>query len=325
MSRGGSGYPMRAMAAVQPDQSPANGSRRQSRSVAVVIPTRSRPDKLASCLASLEVARRRLGFHVYACDSSPSEEERAAVRRVCDRYEWVTLATHQGRNVSAARNFCTAVAAEELLINIDDDLELEPEAIDRIVARYQEGNGRRVVSGSISWGAHWTTPVKTRPIGYGRPPREGESPDFIPGAFFLYPRAIGLALPWNERIVTSDDIFIGALWRSHDVQMLFAPDARANHPDLPTSFDHARMDDAAHDQRWHIYVLLFDALFANPSLRKLVSYETLGFFASAKFFLRRPRWAPPFLRSWFVGHLRLFADRRYLRQLVRKELPADVT
>lgn len=316
---------MRAMAAVQSDRSPATGSRRETRSVAVVIPTRCRPDKLSSCLESLEAARRRLRFPVYVCDSSPTEEERAAVRKVCERYEWVRLATHDGRNVSAARNFCTAVAEEELLINIDDDLELEPESIDRIVARYEEGSGRRVVSGSISWGTHWTTPVKTRPIGYGRPPRDGESPDFITGAFFLYPRAIGLALPWNERIVTSDDIFIGALWRRHEVQMLFAPDARGYHPELPTSFDPSRMADAAHDQRWHIYVLLFDALFANPSLRKFVSYETLGFLASAKFFLRRPRWVLPFLRSWIAGHRRLFADRRYLRQLVGKELPADVT
>jgi len=311
------------MAAAQPDERPGSGSRGQSGTVAVVIPTRCRPDKLSSCLESLAAARRRLHFPVYVCDSSPTEEDRAAVREVCDRYDWVTFETHQGRNVSAARNFCTAVAQEDLLVNIDDDLELQPDAIDRIVARYEEGSGRRVVSGSVSWGTHWTTPVKTRAIGYGRPPLEGESPDFITGAFFLYPRTLGLALPWNDRIVTSDDIFIGALWRHHRVQMLFAPDARAYHPDLPTSFDDSRMADAARDQRWHIYVLLFDALFANPNLRKFVSYETLGFLASAKFFLRRPRWLIPFLQSWIVGHLRLFVDRRHLRQLVRKELPDD--
>jgi glycosyltransferase involved in cell wall biosynthesis len=315
---------MPAMAAVQPDHSLASGAQEGTRSVAVVIPTRRRPQKLASCLESLDVARHRLRFPVYVCDSSPTEEERAAVREVCARYEWVTVGTHEGRNVSAARNFCTSIAKEDLLVNIDDDLELEPEAIDRIVACYEAGRGRRVVSGSVSWGTHWTTPVKTRRIGYGRPPREDEAPDFITGAFFLYPRALGLALPWNERIVTADDIFIGAVWRRHGVQMLFAPDARAYHPELPASFDPARMAEAAHDQRWHIYVLLFDALFASRSLRKLLAYETLGFMASAKLFLRQPRWAPLFLRSWLVGHLRLFADRRYLRELVSKELPADV-
>jgi glycosyltransferase involved in cell wall biosynthesis len=314
---------MRAMAAAQPDPTPANGSPEDSPSVAVVIPTRSRPQKLASCLQSLEAARARLRFPVYVCDSSPNDDDRQAVREVCERHDWVSLHMHQGRNVSAARNFCTSVAQEDLLINIDDDLELEPEAIDRIVARYAEGSGWRVVSGSISWGTHWTTPVKTRAIGYGRPPREGEAPSFVTGAFFLYPRALGLTLPWNERIVTSDDIFIGAVWRSHQVEMLFAPDARGYHPELPTSFDPSRMDDAAHDQRWHIYVLLFDALFANPSILRFLAYETLGFLASAKFFLKRPRWMIPFLRSWIVGHARLFSDRRYLCQLVRRELPAD--
>lgn len=289
----------------------------------MVIPTRSRPAKLAACLRSLELARERLHFPAYVCDSSPSEADRNAIRELCDRYDWVTYEPHDGQNVSAARNVCTRVAHEDLLVNIDDDLELEPEAIDRIVARYEQGSGRRVVGGSISWGAHWTTPVKTRPIGYGRAPRDGEAPDFLTGAFYLYPRALGLALPWNERIVTSDDIFIGALWRCHGVELMFAPDARAHHPDLPTSFDHSRMDAAVRDQCWHIYVLLFDALFANPSPRKLLSYETLGFMASTKFFLKRPRWLLPFLKSWCRGHARLFADRRYLRELARMEVPAD--
>lgn len=316
---------MRAMAANQPEDAPAIGLEEKRASVAVVIPTRSRPDKLASCLESLEVARKRLRFPVYVCDSSPSEEERAAVLAVCDGFDWVTYEAHEGTNISAARNVCTRAAREDLLVNIDDDLELEPEAIDRVVARYEEGSGRRVVSGSVSWGTHWTTPVKTRPIGYGRPPRDGEKPDFITGAFFLYPRALGLAVPWSERIVAYEDIFIGAVWRCHDVEMLFAPDARAYHPELPASFDPSRMDEAARDQRWRIYVLLFDAIFANPSLRKLVSYETLGFLAGAKLFVfRRPRWTLPFLRSWVAGHLRLFTDRRYLRELVRKEIPDDV-
>ncbi len=70
---------MRAMAAAQPDPNPANGSPETSPSVAVVIPTRRRPEKLASCLESLEAARARLRFPVYVCDSSPTEEERTAV------------------------------------------------------------------------------------------------------------------------------------------------------------------------------------------------------------------------------------------------------
>jgi glycosyltransferase involved in cell wall biosynthesis len=291
--------------------------------VAVAIPTRSRPEELSRCLDRLAVARERLNFPVYVCDSSPTEADRAATREVCERRDWVSLHTHEGTNVAAARNACARAAQEDLLVNVDDDLELEPEAIDRLVACYEEGESLRVVSGSVSWDGLWTRPMKIRTIGYSRPPEEGEKPDFVLGAFFLYPRSFALTWPWNERCDTSDDIFMGALWRRHRVQLLFCEDARALHPELPTNFDPTRMGAAVRNQRWHIYGLLFDTLIANPSLRRTLAYETLGFMASAKLYLWRPRWALPFLWSWTVGHLRLLADSRYLRALVRREPRSD--
>lgn len=294
-----------------------------SPSLAVVIPTRSRPDKLRDCLESLAACRDRLGFPAYVCDSSPEEAGRLAVRRVCERHDWVSVVPHDGSNVAAARNVCTRAAQEDLLVNVDDDLELEPDAIERLLARYLEGNGRRIVAGSVSWDGTWSRPVKKRPIGYGRPVLPGEQPDFVIGAFFLYPRKFGLAWPWNERIAVTDDIFIGALWRSHGVQLLFAEDARALHPDLPASSDPARMAETVKHQECHIYSLLFDSVIANPSLRRTLSYETLGFMASARLYFRRPRFVLPFLRSWIAGHLRLIADSRYLWALVHKELPAN--
>ena len=292
-------------------------------SVAVVIPTRSRPQLLRRCLDSLVPSQGRLGFPAYVCDSSPAGKEREAVREVCEGYPWVRLRVHDGANVAAARNTGARAAQEELVVDVDDDLILEPEAVDRLVAHYLEGSGRRVVAGSVSLNGTWSTPVKKRRIGYGRPVIEGEEPDFVIGALFLYPRSFALAWPWNERIDTADDIFMGALWRSHGVRILFAPDARAAHPDVPLSFDPNRLAETVEHQSWHIYSLLFDAVIANPSLGRALAYEVLGFMASAKVYLRRPALAIPFLRSWMRGHRRLLADRRYLQELVRKELPAD--
>lgn len=291
--------------------------------MAVVIPTRSRPGMVRRCLESLGPARERLRFPVYVCDSSPSEQEREAVREVVAGYEWASMTTHEGRNVAAARNACARAAGEDLLINVDDDLQLEPGAVDRLVDRYVEGSGRRIVAGSVSWDGTWTTPVKKRAIGYGRPVRPGEQPDFVVGAFFLYPRAFALAWPWNERIQVADDIFIGALWRSHGVQLLFEPEARALHPELPTSMDSARLHQTVKHQESHVYSLLFDSVIANPSLRRTLAYETLGFLASAKLYMRHPRLILPFLRAWIAGHVRLIADSRQLRRLVRKEIPTD--
>ncbi len=289
--------------------------------MAVVIPTRSRAEILERCLESLAPAQARIGFPAYVCDSSREEDERHAVSEVAERFEWVRLSHHDGRNIAAARNACARAADEELLIDVDDDLVLEPEAIDRLLARYMEGSGRRVVAGSVSWDGTWTTPVKKRAIGYGRPVLEGEQADFILGALFVYPRAFAMAWPWNERIEVTDDIFMGALWRRHGVQLLFAENARALHPAVPTSFDTSRMDETVRHQKCHIYSLLFDSVIANPSLRRTLSYEILGFAASAKIYLRRPRLAIPFLRGWVEGHLRLIADSRYLWTLVHRELP----
>lgn len=289
-------------------------------SVAVVVPTRSRPEKLRRCLDSLAAAREQLHCPVYVCDSSPDDHIRATVREVCERYDWVIHSTHEGTNIGSAYNACARAAREELLINVDDDLELETDAIDRLLSRYAEGSGRRVVAGSVSWDGTWSAPMKMRPIGFSRLPRDGEAPDFVLGAFFLYPRAFALAWSWNERIDRRNDIFMGAVWRRHRVQIQFAEDARALHEDLPASLDPSRIAEAVHDERWRIYTLLFDALIANPSIVNAFCYEFLGFMAGGKRFLRRPRWAALFVASWIIGHVRLIADLRYLRALARRDV-----
>jgi len=296
-----------------------------SEALAVVIPTRSRPASLARCLAAVEAARTRLPFKAYVCDSSPDPADRERVAAVVAAYPWAELHRHDGANVAAARNVGARVAAEPLLVSIDDDLEVEPAAIEHLVARYRSGTGRRVVSGSISWDGVWTEPMVMRRIGYSRRPRPDEAPSFVQGAFFLYPRAFALAWPWNERIPANDDIFIGAVWRAKGVQIMFEPRARALHADLPLAFHPDRIADRAFDQHSHIYALLFDALFANPNGGRALAYETLGFLASAKLYFRRPSWAVRFLRGWVGGHRALLADRRYLRALLAREPASEST
>jgi len=304
-----------------PASSPSilNSATESRPTLAVVVPTLSRPDRLGRCLEHLAAARTKLQFPVYVCDSTPDAALREEVRAVCDRYEWVHYSTHASRNVAGARNACARAAHEDLLVNVDDDLELRPDAIDLLYEAYVEDEGRRIVAGSVSWDGQWSTPKKLRAIGYGRPQRVGEHPDFVIGAFFLYPRVFAEAWPWNERIDTADDIFMGALWRSHGVRLLFHGDARALHPELPANSDPERIGATVRHQRCHIYALLFDALIANPSLRHALSYELLGFAASAKLYFRRLSWTVDFLRAWAAGHAGLVSDYSYLRRLVKTE------
>src|SRR5215211_7928707 len=87
----------------------------------------------------------------------------------------------------------------------------------------------------------------------------GRIPNFLISALLLYPRALALTIPWNERIRWGDDIYVGAIWRSKGVALLFEPQARAFH-------DEQHRASGAEDLEWLIYVNEFDALLANPNL-----------------------------------------------------------
>jgi hypothetical protein len=145
------------------------------------------------------------------------------------------------------------------------------------------------------------------------------------GALFIYPRALALACPWIETVPTGDDRMMGALWRAKGVQMLFAPHARALHDPRHNSYGVPVATSAApppaRHSKDHIYVNLFDALIANPSLPLACEYELLGFLAGAKTYLRRPRAIWEFVVGWVRGHTQLVRDWSALRNAARAPLP----
>jgi glycosyltransferase involved in cell wall biosynthesis len=285
--------------------------------VGVVIPAKNRPEKLEYCLTALARAREKLPFVVDVGDSSDTAKTSEAVRAVCKKFDFVRYHAHHGQNVAAARNFCAQVATAELLINLDDDVYVESDALLRLFEAYQRGQGWRVVAGSVAFGKDWSEPVVMRPIGYGRKPRPGERPSFLVGAFFLYPRALALACPWNERIRVADDMFMGGLWRCKGVALLFEPQARAFHDIQLTN--HYVVEWQADG----IYANLFDALVANPNIPRAFAYEFLGFAAGAKYWFRRPKTAWAYVAAWYRGHRALVRDWQYLKALVRQPLPED--
>ncbi len=282
--------------------------------LAVAVPTKDRPGKLARCLQSLSAARDNLGFPVYVCDSSTSEATMESVRRICSEYPFVTLHRHTGANAAAARNECARVATSDLIVSVDDDIRVFPDAIDRLVAAYYSTTGLRVVAGSVCWDGDWSTPVVMRLIGYGRKVRDSEPPDFLISAFLLYPRIMALTWPWNEHIRTSEDRFMGALWRRMGVALLFDPLARAVH-------DEERVRYGVGEQSCHIYANLFDAAIAAPRIGRLLSYELLGFAAGAKLYCRHPRSAVHYLTSWIKGHRAFLADLGFFRELLARRMP----
>ena len=283
-------------------------------SVSVVIPTRNRPEKLQRCLAALSVARSRMPFEVVVCDSTPDRDVQEKVIEVCRQHDFVKLRFHEGKNVAAARNFCARSADTDLIVNVDDDICVEPDSIGKLFETYEAASGHRVVAGSVRWGDAWSSPVVMRPIGYGRAAKPGESPDFLIGAFFIYARKLALAKPWNEGIRTSDDRFMGALWRSNGVKLLFEPAARAVH-------DHEHVTYGVEHQSSHIYVNLFDAMIANPRPLRALGYEFLGFVWGAKKAIACGPHLFRFISAWSKGHRALLRDYQYLSRLVADRLP----
>lgn len=282
----------------------------------VVVPTRNRPEKLRSCLAAIGRARSGTDLPVLVCDSS-DDARHEDVLAVCAEFDFVTVRRHQGRNVAAARNFCARSASAETLISVDDDVTIDDDALGELIAAYEQSPKPCVVAGAVAWDGVYHQPVVMRRIGYGRPVREGEQPDFLVTALFAFPRKLGLALPWNERIATSDDLFVGALWRSHGVGMGFAPKARGTH-------DPERHHYGVEAQSSHIYVNLFDAVLANPDPVRALCFEFLGFAAGAKLYFRAPGSAVRYVLAWVRGNVCFLRDSRYLWRLVRRPLPSDL-
>jgi glycosyltransferase involved in cell wall biosynthesis len=236
------------------------------------------------------------------------------VAEVCARYDFVRLHHHDGASVAAARNFCSRIADDaELLVNVDDDVYVYPDAIERLVKTYEAANGWRVVAGSVNWGVDWSRPIVMRRIGWGRYARDGEKPDFLVGAFFAYPRALALSCPWIETVRRYDDRLSGSFWKAKGVELLFDPDARAEHDSQLHSY-------GVEFTRDHIYANLFDALLADPSLKRLLYWETLGFLSGFKAYFR-PGAAWTYVKGWVQGHILFARHWPMLRASVRTPLP----
>lgn len=95
-------------------------------SLAVLIPTHRRPDRLARTLKALDHARAQTPFDVHVADSTPEEDLRGRVREACAPYAYVSLTQHPGDFGFAQKlNFMAREAAAA------EGIQLERRPIDR--------------------------------------------------------------------------------------------------------------------------------------------------------------------------------------------------
>jgi hypothetical protein len=243
---------------------------------------------------------------------------RSAVDEVCSAFPFVSVHRHDRAGLAAARNECTLAGVAPLIVSVDDDVYVTPSAINRLVERYANGHGWRIVAGSVFWGDAGSSAVRMRKIGYGTADTDETQADFCVTALVLYPRALARQCRFNERIASSDDRFIGALWRSKEVRLLWEPTAAAQHDDEHnTGLQTAKHHDS------HIYVNLFDAVLVRRSVFWALAFELLGFAAGAKLYFRGARSAFQYCWAWLRGNLLFIRDWRWLRQLANTQLIGD--
>jgi hypothetical protein len=93
----------------------------------------------------------------------------------------------------------------------------------------------------------------------------------------------------------SEDMFIGALWRSKGVTLLSEPRAQAVH-------------DEQHHKRevgyveFRTYANLFDAFLANRNLPRALAIECPVLALGANLYFSRPESAWTYLAAWYCGH-----------------------
>jgi glycosyltransferase involved in cell wall biosynthesis len=276
--------------------------------VGVIVPTRNRPDRLDRCLTALAAARGGTEFRAWVCDSSTGDDaERVA--EVVARFDFAELVRHDRIGASAARNVGTRACRAELVVGLDDDVYVEPAAIDALLAAHRAGPPGSVVAGCVEWRDHWESrPLVMRPIGHARDAEPGEEIEFLVSALLLYPRELGLAFPWNERLWPYDDRWATMVWRLAGAELRFAPEARADHDDVHSDYPVAHEAD-------RIYANLFDALLVRRSPLWALAYEFVGFAAEAKKWARSAGGAIGIIRAWARGHVALVRDLARLRRL----------
>jgi len=267
--------------------------------ITVVVPTRDRPAKLASCLAALEEARERCPFDAVVCDSSPGELA-APTEAAVAAYPWARYVAHDLVGPCAARNLGTREATGDVVVYVDDDVYVEPQAIAALADAVEAAPGA-VVAGTLDWGDEWSVPMVMRRIGHSRPARPDETPEWCISAVLAVPRATALAVPWDEARRYYDDRFMCLLWRRAGVPLRWCPQARARHDDDRKVYPLAQ-------ERHRAYVNTYDAVFLRRSPGWALSFWTLGLAVGLKRFGRTPRGAAGMLAEWLRGSGRFVLD-----------------
>jgi GT2 family glycosyltransferase len=125
--------------------------------IAVVIPTRNRPEDIRRCLASL-AAVRYPDWEVIVVDQSTDGQTATFTRAMMGQVPGLAYHHMKQSGVSRARNEGARRTSGPLIVFLDDDCTVQPDWLERVVAAFQRHSAAAILFGDVIAVPHdWRT------------------------------------------------------------------------------------------------------------------------------------------------------------------------
>ncbi len=122
----------------------------QRPAIAVIVPTRDRPQQLSECLTALAgQTYPRARFEVIVVDDGSVEPLDAVIAGFADRLA-VRVIRQPRQSAAAARNSGIAATRAAVLAFTDDDCRPAPDWLERLAERFEDGRSRLVGGGVVN-------------------------------------------------------------------------------------------------------------------------------------------------------------------------------
>ena len=206
-------------------------------SFSIVVPSRDRPAKLATCLAALralDYPRER--YEVIVVDDGSREDLEPVIRAAADDFA-VRLERQEQKGPAGARNHGARSARGDYLAFTDDDCRPRPSWLRELATRVdgpEVGVGGRVVAGHEE-NAYTVMSHKVLYLVYDYYNKDPEAARFFASNNLMLPaETFRLLGGFDERFTTSEDRDLCDRWIASGRTLRYAPQAVVAH-DRPTT------------------------------------------------------------------------------------------
>lgn len=191
------------------------GARRRLR-VSVIVPVRNEGDRLEACL---DAVRANAPAEVIVVDGGSTDGTLAIAERYADR-----VLSDGGRGVAVARQLGVASAKHPLVLLLDADVVLAPDALRRLVAEKLSRGVSALQAGLLSRGSgdYWSTEL-------ARHHREGRIRHEFGVSACLADRELLFRHPFDPSFVSGEDIDLRLRLRDADERTAVSQDVVVEH------------------------------------------------------------------------------------------------